>query len=182
MAGLFNLWLVDKGTRSDFFWGEGTMFAVGNFLVEYFAPICKASGGAFDAARFSWSGSTGQVQPHEIVVYFVQARKDSIVAARGGSVTHGSGATYTTGAGTISEVFLSEMEGDGNYPRLVANIAFHEILHNKLEPSPLADIHGIGGGGLSSPTVNSGMRPTTAEITPMGAALSRNVQQYTLNM
>lgn len=179
---LFNLWLVDKGTRSQYYWGEGTMYAVGTYLVEYFSPICAASNKAFDSARFSWSGSAGQVQPNEVVVYFLQERKDSIVAARGGSVTHGSGATYTTGAGTISEVFLSEPEGDLNYPRLVANIAFHEILHNKLEPKPLADIHGIGGGGLSSATVNRGMRPTQAEIDHMAPALSRNVPQFTLMM
>jgi hypothetical protein len=182
MAGVYKLWLVDKGTRSQYYWGEGTMFAVGNNLVEYFNQICKASNKAFDSADFSWSGNTGMVQPGEVVVYFLQNRSDSIVAAQGGTIKHGSGATYTTGAGTISEVYLSEMEGDADYARLVSNIAFHEILHNKLEPKPRADIHGIGGGGLSSPTVSRGMRPTKAEIDLMGPALSRVVPQYTLQM
>jgi hypothetical protein len=182
MAGIFNLWLVDKGTRSDYYWGEGTMYGVGTYLVGYFNEICKASNNAFDSANFSWSGNTANVKPNEIVVYFLQDRSSSLVTAQGGTISHGSGATYTTGAGTISEIYLSEMEGDADYPRLVANIAFHEILHNKLEPNPVADIHAIGGAGLSSPTVSRGMRPTTAEIDFMGPALSRNVSQYTLQM
>lgn len=179
---IYNLWLVDKGTRSNFYWGEGTMFGIGNYLVDYFGPICKASNGAFERANFSWSGKAGNVQPHEIVVYFLSDRQSSIVSRLGGSITHGSGATYTSATGTISEVYLSEMEGDLNYPLLVANLAFHEILHNKLEPKPVADIHSIGGGGLSSPTVNRGMRPSKEEISKMAAALGNNVPQYTAEM
>lgn len=179
---LYNLWLVDKGRRSPFYWGEGTMFAIGNYLVDYFAPICAASSGAFERANFSWSGTAANVLPNEIVVYFLPDRNSSIVSRLGGNVTHGSGATYSGAAGTVSEVYLAEMEGDANYPLLVANLAFHEILHNKLEPAPVADIHGIGGGGLSSPTVNRGMRPSQAEINHMAGALSRNVSQYTARM
>jgi hypothetical protein len=178
---VFNLWLVDKGVRSQYYWGEGTMYVVGRTLVEYFNPICKASTG-FESADFWWSGTAGQVQPHEIVVYFLQKRSNSIVAAQGGSVSHGSGATYQTGAGTVSEIYLEEMEGDADYSRLVANIAFHEILHNKLEPKPVANIHAIGGGGLSSPVVSRGMRPSKAEVDHMAKALGRNNPQYTLEM
>lgn len=181
MAGIFNIWLVDKGTRSQYYWGEGTMYVVGLYLQEYFNQACKKSK-TFGSANFSWSGSAGQVQPNEVVVYFLQNRADSIVAAQGGTVKHGSGATYTTGAGTISEIYLTEMEGDADYSRLVANIAFHEILHNKLEPTPVADIHSIGGGGLSTPTVSRGMRPSDAEINHLVTGLDRNVPQYTLKM
>lgn len=181
MAEIFNIWLVDKGKRSQYFWGEGTMYSVGLHLQEYFNLACNKSN-SFGNALSSWSGKAGQVKPHEVVIYFLQNRSDSIVAAQGGTVKHGSGATYLTGAGTISEVYLSELEGDANYSRLVANIAFHEALHNKLEPTPVADIHTIGGGGLSSPTVSRGMRPTDAEINYLVKSLDRNVPQYTLGM
>ena len=179
---VFKIWLVDQGARSEFYWGEGTMYVCGLYLKEYLDAACKQSNGAFESSDFSWSGSAGQVQPHELVVYFLQERRRSIVQAQGGTVSHGSGATYTTGAGTISEVYLSEMEGDRDYTRLVANLAFHEILHNKLEPKPVADIHSLGGGGLSSPVVSRGMRPTASELKSLGGALGKNVPQYTLNM
>lgn len=179
---LYRIWLVDRGRRSQYYWGEGTMFGVGNYLKEYFDAACAHSNGAYTTSDFFWSGTAGQVQPHEIVVYFLTNRNRSIVQAQGGTVSHGSGATYTTGAGTVSEVYLEEMEGDRDYTRLVANLAFHEILHNKLEPTPVANIHSLGGGGLSSAVVNSGMRPSATELQRLGQSLSKKVPQFTLQM
>ena len=87
-------------------------------------------------------------------------------------------------SGMISEVYLSEMEGDLNYPRLVTNLAFHELLHNKLDAeqtSVIKDIHSLAS-GISLVPVARGARPSPKEIELMAKALSREIPQYTLDM
>lgn len=184
-SGTFNLWLVDKGTRSDFYWGEGTMYAVGSYLVEYFSQICQHKDSSFASADFSWSGNAGRVQEHELVVYFLSSKSNSIINNNGGAPKHwGSGGTYPAPGGIITEVYLDMMEGDADYPRLVANIAFHELLHNKLDtatPVSTSDIHKLGG-GLAVPTVSRGLRPSGQEIGLMAKALSKKAKQFTDSM
>lgn len=184
-TGTFNLWLVDQGTRSQYYWGEGTMYAIGVYLTEYFNQICQHKNSPFSSAGFSWSGGQGQVRDNELVCYFLPSLHSSIIKSNGGAPKHwGSGGTYPTSSGIISEVYLDMMEGDRDYPRLVANIAFHELLHNKLdtaEPHSVNDIHSLTG-GLSVPTVVRGMRPSNKEIGLMASALSKESKQYTLSM
>lgn len=184
--GVFRLWLVDRGKRSQYYWGEGTMYGVGVYLTEYFNQICQHKNSKFASADYSWSGGAAQVQDHELVVYFLTSKADSIIQSNGGAPKHwGSGGTYPATSGIITEVYLDMMEGDRDYTRLVANIAFHELLHNKLDtakPVSTGDIHALGGSGLSSPTVSSGMRPSTTEIGLMAAALSKKGKQFTSSM
>ena len=183
-SGAIKLWLVDRGARSDFYWGEGTMYGVGCYLQEYFNQICQHPSSPFVNAVFSWT--MGVVADHDLVVYFLASPKRSIIQGRyNQNVQHGSGGTYLTSAGMISEIYLSEMEGDRNYTRLVANIAFHEMLHNKLDApqkKSVTDIHSLGGGGLAAAKVNAGARPTKREIELMAQALDKKVPQYTADM
>lgn len=184
-SGVFNLWLVDKGQRNDYYWGEGTMFAVGNYLTEYFNKICQHPSSKIASADFSWSGSAGRVAENELVIYFLTSKSDSIIQKNGGSPKHwGSGGTYPAPNGIISEVYLDMMQGDADYPRLVANIAFHELLHNKLDtakPVSTSDIHKLGG-GLAVPTISRGLRPSGQEISLMATALGKKAKQFTDSM
>ena len=183
--GIFTIWLVDQGARSDSYWGEGTMYGVGCYLRDYFNQICQHPASPFAGASFSWSGTAGNVAKHELVVYFLANQRRSIIQNRFGANTlHAGGATFMSSAGMVSEVYLSDPEGDLNYPRLVANLAFHELLHNKLdaeEKSVVKDIHAHGS-GLSIVPVDRGARPSPKEIELMAKNLKREIPQYTLGM
>ncbi|GEM_PF-3581575 len=182
--GIFKIWLVDAGARSDDYWGEGTMYAVGCYLRDYFNEVCNHSSSPFASAAFSWSGNAGVVASHELVVYFLAGFKRSIVRKFYPGVGIAGGNTFGSPAGMISEVYLSEQEGDRNYPRLVANLAFHELLHNKLDAeanSAIPSVHALNT-GLSVVPVLRDARPAQKEIELMATNLRRQVPQYTAEM
>ena len=94
-----------------------------------------------------------------------------------------SGATLWMGArGMVSEIYLEMMEGDAHYAQLVANAAFHEAMHNKLDAHPQFDsfdVHKIKGGGLSRELgISSSTKLAPADITAMAPALTRNIPQF----
>lgn len=183
--GIFRIWLVDRGARSDYYWGEGTMYAVGCYLRDYFNQICQHAASPFASAMFSWSGNAGNVAGNELVVYFLANPRRSIIQGRfNATIGHADGATFMSSAGMVSEVYLSAPEGDRDYPRLVANLAFHELLHNKLDAeqkSVVKDIHALNG-GLSLVPVKRGAQLSPKEIELMAKNLKREIPQYTLDM
>ncbi|MDQ4122262.1 MAG: hypothetical protein M3209_12555 [Acidobacteriota bacterium] len=183
--GIFTIWLVDRGARSDHYWGEGTMYAVGSYLRDYFNQICQHPASPFASANFSWVSSPASVAKSELVVYFLANPNRSIIQNKfNQSIGHGGGATFMSPAGMISEVYLSDPEGDRDYPRLVANLAFHELLHNKLDAAPqsiVRDIHSLQG-GLSKVPIKRDARPSLKEIELMAKALGSEIPQYTLGM
>jgi hypothetical protein len=60
-------------------------------------------------------------------------------------------------------------------PVALANLAFHEMMHNKLHLGP--SLHAQG--GLASGTVDSSMRPSEANIKAMAGALMTKRPQWT---
>jgi len=74
---------------------------------------------------------------------------------------------------------------DPNYTQLLANIAFHELMHNKLDALPkgaggvLDDIHTQGGHGLALPVGRADTPLTADNIKWMAPNLARPVPQYT---
>jgi hypothetical protein len=79
------------------------------------------------------------------------------------------GLTAPTSAGMVAEVYVS-----GNMPaRRLANIAFHEIMHVKLDVGTrvITDLHTKGGGGLATPPTNEWTPLTTKNIELMAKNL-----------
>ena len=71
---------------------------------------------------------------------------------------------------------------DGNLPaRRLANIAFHEIMHNKLDVGTrtLSDLHRQGGGGLARPPTGQWTSLTRETVAIMARHLFLRVPQYT---
>jgi len=75
------------------------------------------------------------------------------------------------------------IDGDASRSRLLANIIFHELMHNKLDTHPsrsvLSDVHGIANGRLSHIPVNSSMRPSSSDIAAMRRGIPVSIPQYT---
>ena len=186
-SGTITIWLVDQAERSDYYWGEGSMFAVANYLTDYFNADCRHANSPFENARCTWQkGSVGET---DLVVYFLPSVKRSIIASRfktSSTCTAPSGGTLETSQGMVSEVYMDTMEGDLNYCKLVANIAFHELMHNKLDaPSidkTIKDVHALGGSGLAEATVGRGSQLTPQNIAWMAGALGKKIPQFTALM
>jgi len=183
---IFRLWLKNLAPGSQYYWGEGTMFEVGTVLVSYFNPICSKTAG-FSGADFSWEPRANLIQDHELLIYFLPSSKSSIVAGQTNQPLGQAGATFPTSNGVISEVYLNVNEGDAQFGRLVANVAFHELMHNKLDAyitgGVLRDIHTQGGGGLAVGTpLSNALRPNPTNIQLMANALAKSHPQYKVDL
>lgn len=106
-----------------------------------------------------------------------------------------AGCTLLDGGVTISEVHIercvSSTPADPeatNYEELLSrdvggmcgNMAFHEAMHNKVDPTQRAgfDLHNGGGGGLAAASISDTTTATTANLRHMARALSRARPQY----
>jgi hypothetical protein len=184
--GPFNIFLKNLAPGNQYYWGEGTMYQVGTILTDYFTQSC-AQTSQFSIASYSWEPVASLIADHEILVYFLTSANDSIVATKTSLNLGQTGSTFPTAAGVISEVYLDKPQGDADYGRLVANIAYHELMHNKLDAyisgAILGDIHSQGGGGLAIGTaLTSSMRPSPRNISLMATALSKKHPQYTSDL
>jgi hypothetical protein len=117
----------------------------------------------------------------EMIMYFVPNPRRSLiksVAKRGAA--HAGGGTVMTDQGMISEVFISEAAGDARIGRLLAVIAFHELMHNKLDAHPtrgvVSDIHNLG--GAAKATVGHGDDPSDNNKRLMATHLGIRIPQY----
>ena len=115
------------------------------------------------------------------MVYFVRDRMSSIAARVGGIFNDNadsSGFTSSTAHGVVSEVYV-----ENNLPaRKLANVAFHELMHNKLDVGArwVPSIHALGG-LAHSPTSEQSVL-TRANRLMMAAHLFDPVRQYTGKM
>ncbi|HEY0003617.1 MAG TPA: hypothetical protein VGB17_02315 [Pyrinomonadaceae bacterium] len=182
-SGTITIFLVDQAEHNQYYWGEGTMYVVGTYLREYFTRICQHPSSTIANADFSWYSSWGRLKPQDIIIHFFdRPAKGLIEGTFNQSAPHpgGSGGTWKSPGGMISEIYLEPMQGDRDYARLVANIAFHEAMHNKLDADPqhqsVADIHGLG--GLASRVVQRGSQLSQSNIIKMAPALSKAVPQF----
>jgi hypothetical protein len=183
----YKIWLKNLAPGTQYYWGEGTMYAVGNNLLEYFNQIC-AKTPQFDAqADFFWDVDASQVQSHELLVYVLPSSRQSIVAGKTSDPLGPTGSTFPAATGVISEIYLDVMQGDADFARLVANAIFHEWMHNKLDAytagGPLNDVHLQGGGGLATGgKIKSSDRPNARNIALMAQFLARTHPQYTADV
>jgi hypothetical protein len=122
-------------------------------------------------------------KPNSAVVYFVREPERSLLQREGvlgDSAMDPAGRTGTTSRGVLSEAYVRS-----NFPaKKLAHIAFHELMHNKLDIGSRAiqDLHKNGGGGLAdSPTTGiAKLTPENARL--MAANLHRQIKQNTKYM
>jgi hypothetical protein len=144
--------------------------AVQATLTGWFSRI--VSGDA--TASVIWTSSApASIRDNELLVYFVRSSMDSVVRALpggGGRAGTGDGFTMWAGELTASEVYVS------NSRHYLAEMAFHELMHNKLH---LGDAALHARDGLARVPVMAGTGPSPQNIAQMRAALSVNRRQWT---
>jgi hypothetical protein len=160
------------------------MYAVGLKLKEMFDKVC-AETADFSGSDFTWM--KGNPSDTDVVLYIYYKKRDGIIQNKGAQAVHesASGGTYPHASGMISEIYMEPMDGAANLPAVVANLIFHELMHNKLDssaPQTVADIHTGGGGGLAAAVVSRSSVLTPTNITLMAKGLSKKVIQYTTKM
>jgi hypothetical protein len=175
-------------------------------LEKLFRDVCafKVKGSrlaTFDDADVSWHTSLKFMPGSADLVLRIIKAQDSITGtySKDGSST-GSTDT-TTGGEAISEVFADVVAGQPTPDVLLANVAFHEAMHNKLETGPGAPfkatpdsqtIHVRDGTGLAvgvdatnmpkviplNKTILSSTKLSDANKTNMAKNLQRVVPQF----
>lgn len=162
-------------------WGEGEMYAIGLEIRDLFQRVVSSASSPFTTADFTWEGSPAAIRPHELLVYFTE-RSRSQIANNGGGQPTSAGATFWTSAGMISEVYIDAVDGDADFDSKLAKLAFHELMHNKLDAHPIkataTNIHKSGGAGLA--LENPGSQDLTPRnIALMAAHLTLEIPQWT---
>jgi hypothetical protein len=182
----YNVYLCDiLGAVND----KQTMLQTNRILQNYFQRV--ASGTRHGSAFVHWLAYMPTVQNHELLIYFMP-ETHSIVQVMlgrklGGTMATGGhwGMTWTSGQPpdrrTASEVYVKL-----NDPQMLANLAFHEAMHNKLQFSSrqLHNGDGMGGTPYRSEQDVGGEVTSTTLVTPtniaaMARALDNSVPQWT---
>ena len=166
----YNVYLVDTMNRIG---SDERRDAVKAALQPYFNSIvkqAKVEGGAI----VSFVAANPQPKDHELMVYFCSESWHVVSQLPGASsidIEAGGGLTVWNHSVTGSDV-----AADGKMePRALANLAFHELMHNKLHLGAAMHKHG----GLAAATMNSSMRPSEGNIKAMAGALMTKRPQWT---
>ena len=145
--------------------------AVQALLLTWFTRIVNSTS---YTASVSWTSSVpSSIQDNELLVYFVESSLDSVVRALpGGPGGSGGGDGFTAWANnlTASEVYVNRSRG------YLAEIAFHELMHNKLH---LGDAALHARNGMARVPVTAGTSPSDQNVTQMRAKLGTNRRQWT---
>jgi hypothetical protein len=164
----------------DFSVEEGYRNQLTNTLRDLVSSVIRDGGNSglserFDSVRVAWGTTCPNVAAHEVLIYVVQGQLDSVVGPNfGHGFPEAHGFTAWNGNGTGSEIYLANRGAP-----LMARIAFHELMHNKLHWEGTR-LHGSeGGGGLAQETVNESTQLTDANKTLMAGVLGNDRPQWT---
>jgi hypothetical protein len=194
----FKLWvvnLVPVGTRVDdpnnrglyyFNWDQAKLNTTVSELKTLFDEVCKhvlSKFAACDVEAKDINHVSTNIKPGDLVIRLT-TKSDSVIMKKYGSSAVNkdtSGATKDTGSGVCSEAWLEGAAGDPDVPQLVARLAFHELMHNKLDATNSKDIHASpdDGTGLAQSPVASGTSLSATNKKNMALALGSMIAQFT---
>jgi hypothetical protein len=106
----YNFYLKDAAS-SGTDWGEGTRYVVGNELKSLFDQVCALVACPFSMSDYWWDPPN--VDDTSLLVYFVNGHGGSKVRKlKPGAALGAGGTTHISGAGNLSEVYVSAAAGD----------------------------------------------------------------------
>lgn len=180
---MLNLVLVPKYDNAAADFGEGDGYMMGNYLVEYFTPSLRST--KFSSVDYTYEPDASAVTSDDLVCYVLPRQRASLILRKYPTLTLGQGGSTIWSPNdnaVISEVYLDSSQGDADRARLMANLIFHEWLHNRLDAGPhiYQDVHATPHGVLTtSGGINSNMRPAPADTVSMRRGLVHPHAQYT---
>jgi hypothetical protein len=144
-------------------------------LLAWFTQVCATT--SYTAA-VQWTNSApGSILATDLLCYFMPSQSDSVIRhapgySSGAGQSHGF--TFTSATANASEVYVASCRGNG--ATWFTELAFHELMHNKLALDN-AGLHNRG--GLAQASVTTGMVPSTRNINEMKAAVATSRPQWT---
>jgi hypothetical protein len=179
MPGLYNVYIKSVGVGYSADWGEGDAYVVGNYLKELFDQVCSHPASAYSGGDYWWEPNAGDIADHELLVYLVSNRSNSIIRSLfPGQGLGPGGTTYFNNNYSLTEVYFDVgfNLADANPHRGLAVLCFHELMHNKLKRGN--SLHTNGGGGLARATVYSNYMLSAENKRLMANALGNKRPQY----
>jgi len=165
----YNVYLVDITNRI----GSGDRRnEVKAVLQSYFDTIAKKAK-INDGARVSFVTVNPQAKTYELIAYYSSSGWHVVTEMPGAKIPASAegGLTLWNGHVTGSDV-VADADTE---TRTIANLTFHELMHNKLKMGD--EMHQLG--GLAASTVDSSMRPSEKNVAAMSAALMTPRPQWT---
>jgi hypothetical protein len=170
---------------------EEVMKGIRAHLLDYFNQACAGSND-FDGAEFQWDPYAEDVGPTDALCYFLDYEHRSIVREFASEEEEKElspelgGLTFfpEEKKKMISEVYMEKMQGDPHLDWMVANVMFHELVHNKCDAHPDPDVrvtedyHKLNK-GLAVGNINGTMRADQAEFDLLRKGLPKKIPQYT---
>jgi hypothetical protein len=193
----YKVWVVNQvtlGTRvydpnnsSYYFdWDQAKLTSTISELKALFDEVCKHPQSQFgdtDVDSKDLGMVTSSIKPGELLIRLT-TKKDSILVKKYGASAVSndtSGATKDTGSGIVSEAWIEGTAGSATVPALLARLAFHELMHNKIDAANSKDIHSTPDDGtglaVSPVTYNVALTPTNKRN--MAPRLGSIVNQFT---
>ncbi len=166
----YNVFLIDIMNRIG---SDERRAAVQSMLQQYFDPIAKKANFK-DGSAVQFVTNTPKPLDFELVAYYGSSAWHVVSQMPGGKMpkdAEGGGLTVWNGKVTASDVSADTTTDT----RTLANLTFHELMHNKLHMGE--EMHGLG--GLAAGTVDSAMRPSEKNNSVMSAALRNKRPQWT---
>ncbi len=181
---VYNVIMKDLSYDHKHYWTKKIRAEIKSLMTQWFRDITSQSQDfRGSAVHCWWSSNKLLVDPDELVVYFLPQRRKSLIRkiTRSSRNLGGAGTTFKTAKGMVSEVYIFEAtDGSAQKSRLLSNLVFHELMHNKLDADPnqrQANVHNLGGAGATPTTVSS--VPTASNKRIMARWLSLDIKQYT---
>jgi len=175
---IFKLALVDLVYPQQSWFDAGAKDTIKATLRQHLDAVKKAMPKDV-VTNVDWSFRAEHVATHDVVIYFVLDRDHSVIRSelkKEPPPEAQAGATALDQAkGNLSEVYV-----DGTMPaRRVANVAFHEFMHNKLKKDD-RELHKLD--GLADYPTTENANPSKDNIVRLSKALFRPRRQYTGSM
>jgi hypothetical protein len=184
--GLYRVFLMNRCNQDRNKRWNGTVFnEICSMVEDLFKQVIARPECPFGEARCFPAGPGTNMDPGELLAYFLPDKRSSIIRSNGGANAslEAGGATWDSGRGIISEVYVDDGLSNAIYKELFARIVFHELMHNKLDASSgttvLNDLHTDGGAGLASSPVAYNTAPTNQNKSLMARNLASPMPQFT---
>jgi hypothetical protein len=179
----YNVYLMNglgiQNSTTGSFLSANQLLSIAQTLQNYFQRVVNAhdaSGGTrLGTASARWLAGTPAIAPTELLIYLMPYGA-TLVKSRG-TLKQGQpplghdGYTGPIGSSSGSEVYFHFSD-----TTLLANLMFHEAMHNKLA---LSDKQLHPRGALASATVDASMTISPSNISDMAAGLDQSRPQWT---
>ena len=166
----FNIYLANLTGGND-----DLIIATQGILQNYFTQCANATH-TLGGVRVI-TGNSVTFTRKDLLCYIVNSFSNSVVNRWASGIQPSSGNTACDAASKTSatEVYIDRTVGDAERARLLANLIFHEFMHNK-QCADNDTVH--DNGGLGTTPVNASTPLTAANITFMRSYLGSNVTQW----